>query len=115
MTMHKFPIPIAHDPPPSQAGWRLLRSSAIFILGIALAPMLAEGCAICYAQWCQVLGNNAEARTPVLDSLHDGLESAKGSFCDAISPYFQRLPWSPKLVLSVGVILMILGMLMLKR
>jgi hypothetical protein len=112
--MYKFPIPIAHDIRPVPSRWRLLRSSAIVLLGISLAPLISEGSAICYAQWCQVLGRNAEAKTPLLDSLHEGLESGHRSFWAAISPYFQRLPWSPKLVLFVGVILMILGMLMLK-
>ena len=60
------------------------------------------------------MGRNAEARTPVLDSLQDGIESGHRSFSNAITAYFQRLPWSPKVVLVVGVILMMLAMMMLK-
>jgi hypothetical protein len=60
------------------------------------------------------MGRNAEARTPVIDSLQDGIESGHRSFSNTIGSYFQRLPWSPKLVLLVGVILMMLGMMMLK-
>jgi hypothetical protein len=114
MAMHKFPIPIAHDVPQTRPGFSLLRSIAIVILGISLAPLIAEGCAVCHAQWCRVLGSNAEASTPLFDSLHEGVESGHRSFWDAITPCFQRVPWSPKLVLLIGVILMMLGMLMLK-
>ena len=112
--MHKFPIPIAHEAPPTRARLRLLRSSAIVILGVSLAPLIAEVCAVCHAQWCEVLGSNAQASTPLLNSLHDGVDSGHRSFWDAITPYFQRVPWSPKLVLLIGGILMIVGMRILK-
>jgi hypothetical protein len=112
--MHKFPLPIAHDLHPTRRRWSVLRTCAIALLGLSLAPLLAEGTSIWFAQWSQVLGRNADARTPVIDSLHDGIESGHRSFSSAISSYFQRLPWSPKIVLLVGVILMMLGILMLK-
>jgi hypothetical protein len=112
--MHKFPIPIAHDIRPTKPQWSLLRASAIALLGISLAPLIAEGTAICFAQWSRIMGTNAEARTPVIDSLQDGFESGHRSFSNTITSYFQRLPWSPKIVLIVGVILMMLAMMMLK-
>ena len=112
--MHKFPIPIAHDIRPTKHRWSLLRAGAIVLLGISLAPLIAEGTSICIAQWSRVMGRNAEARTPMIDSLQDGIESGHRSFSDAITAYFQRLPWSPKVVLVVGVILMMLAMMMLK-
>jgi hypothetical protein len=111
--MHKFPIPIATDPPP-RPKYRRLRSLAIVVLGISLAPLIVEACTICHAQWCQVLGRNARADTPVLDAVQSGIESGHRSVEGAFSPYFQRLPWNPKLVFGVGVILMIIAMFMLK-
>lgn len=112
--MHKFPLSIAHDLKPTRPRWSLIRTGGIVLLGISLAPLLAEGTSICFAQWSQVMGRNAESRTPVIDSLQDGLESGHRSFSNTIASYFQRLPWSPKVVLFVGVILMMLGMVMLK-
>jgi hypothetical protein len=112
--MHKFPLPIAHDIRPTRPRWRLLRSAALVLLGISLAPLIAEGASLCYAQWCQVLGRNAQARTPVLDSMSDSLESGHRSFWNTLSSYFQRLPWNPKVVLAIGVILMFLAMAMLR-
>jgi hypothetical protein len=112
--MHKFPIPIAHDIRPPTFRWSLLRKAALVILGIAVAPLLAEGFSICYVQWSQVMGRNTEAETPVLDYLHEGLESGRHSFWGTISPCFQRVPWSHRLVLAVGVIVVIIGMIMLR-
>jgi hypothetical protein len=112
--MHKFPIPIAHDVHRSKSRWSLLRNTALFVIGIGLAPLLAEGFSICFAQWSQVMGRNAEATTPLLDSLHEGLESGHQSFWATISPCFQRVPWNHRLVLAVGVICVIIGMMMLK-
>jgi hypothetical protein len=112
--MHKFPLPVAHDIRPTKPRWSLLRASAIVLLGISLAPLVAEGTSICVAQWSRVMGRNAEARTPVVDSLQDGIESGHRSLSNAIASYFQQLPWSPRVVLGVGVILMVLAMMMLK-
>jgi hypothetical protein len=112
--MHKFPIPIAHDIPPAKPRRSLLRASVIVLIGISLAPLIAEGTSICLAQWSRVMGRNADARTPVIDSLQDGIESSHRSFSNAVTAYFQRLPWSPRIVLGVGVILMMLAMMMLK-
>ncbi len=112
--MHKFPIPIAHDVHPGKSRWSPLRNTAIIVIGIGLAPLFAEGFSICFAQWSQVMGRNAEARTPLLDSLHEGLESGHQSFWATISPCFQRVPWSHTFVLAAGVVCMIIGMIMLK-
>jgi hypothetical protein len=112
--MHKFPIPIAHDIHSTKPRWSLLRKAAIIIIGISLAPLIAEGFSICFAQWSQVMGQNAEARTPMLDSLHEGLDSGHQSFWATITPWFQRVPWNHRLVLAAGVTCMFIGMLMLK-
>jgi hypothetical protein len=112
--MHKLPIPIAHDIHPGKPRSPLLHRVAIVVIGISLAPLIAEGSSICYAQWSQVLGRNAEARTPLLDSLHESIDSGRVSFWGTVSPCFQRVPWSHHLVLAVGAVLMILGMAMLK-
>jgi len=91
-----------------------MRTGAIVVLGLCLAPLIAEGALICHAQWSQVLGRNTDARTPVLDSLHDGVEAGHQSVWGFISSYFQRVPWSHELVLAMGAIVVVVGMLMLK-
>ena len=112
--MHKLSIPIAQDTPPRRRRWSLLRSAAIFVLGISLAPLISEGATLCYSQWCEVMGKNVKVHTPLFDSLRDGLESGHSSFWNSISSFYRRVPWSPMIVLPIGVILMILAMSMLR-
>jgi hypothetical protein len=112
--MHKLPISIAHDIRPHRSGWSLVRKGAIVVLGIALAPLFSEGFSICYAQWSRVMGRNTEVETPMLNYLQEGLESGHHSFWETISPCFQRVPWSHRMVLAVGVIVVIIGMTMLR-
>ena len=112
--MYKFPIPIAHDVAPPSRWRRLRRSAAIAVLGLAIAPLVYEALAMCHAQWCQVLGRNAQARTPVFDSLSDGVSTGHRSFWDTIGPYFQHVPWNPKIVFAVAAVVMVLAMTMLK-
>ena len=112
--MHKLPIPIAHDVHLGKPRRSILHRAAIVLLGIALAPLIAEVSSICFAQWSQVLGRNAEAESPVLDSLKEGLDSGRQSVSGTISSCFQRVPWNHNLVLAIGVIVVFLGMIMLK-
>ena len=112
--MHKFPIPIAHEIHPAKPRSPLVHKAAIVLLGMSLAPLIAEGTSICFAQWSQVMGRNTEARTPVFDSLHEHFESGSQSFWGTVSPCFQHVPWSHHLVLGIGAVLMVLGIIMLK-
>ena len=112
--MHKTPISVAQPTHPQNKRSSPLRTGAILLLGFSLAPLLAEGALICYAQWSQVLGKNAEARTPMLDSLHEGLASGHQSLWSTVSAYFQRVPWSPHLVLAIGAVVVFVGMMLLK-
>jgi hypothetical protein len=112
--MHKFPIPVAHAARAANPRWSPLRTGALLLLGLLLAPLIAEGALLCHAQWSQVLGRNTEARTPVLNSLHDGLEAGHQSVWGFISSYFKRVPWSHEIVLATGAVVVVVGMLMLK-
>ena len=89
--MHKFPLQIAHDMRPDQPRARLLRLVAIFGLGLALAPLVAEGVSISHAQWCQVLGKNAQARTPILDSVTETTVETHRSAWESINGRFQKV------------------------
>ena len=112
--MHKFPIPIACENSPAKSRLSSLNKAGILLLGFSLAPLIAEGASICYAQWSQVIGRNATASTPVLDTLHEGITSGHRSFWSVISPCFDRVPWSHRAVLATGAVLMIVAIAMLK-
>jgi hypothetical protein len=83
-------------------------------MGLCLAPLVAEGASICLSQWREVLGQNAEVKTPILDAVADGAQETRRSMWESIDFYFHHLPWDPRIVLSVGAIVMLVGMVMLK-
>jgi hypothetical protein len=112
--MHKHPIPIALDKPGAKGRRTTMRKAGLVLLGISLAPLIAEGSSICYAQWSQVMGNHTEASTPVLNRLHDGFQSSHRSFWGAILPYFNRVPWRHEFVLAAAAVVVVAGVTMLK-
>jgi hypothetical protein len=113
--MHKFPLPIAHDAGPKRPRAKLIWSLSLVGLGLLLAPFVAEGTALCVAQWRQVLGENSEAKTPILNSVADSAEATHRSFWDCIDYYFHCLPWDETIVFSVAAIIVFLGVAMLRR
>jgi len=112
--MHKFPIPIAHDMSGHRPAPKLMRMTFIVLLGLALAPPVEEGGSLCVGQWCEVMGQNTEVRTPILDSAQEGLQFAHRALWSWMSPQFQRLPWNPSYVLPIAAVVMALGMMMLR-
>ncbi len=112
--MHKFPMPIGHDVNSSGRKSKRLRTASIVLLGFLLAPVVAEGGWLCFAQWCQVMGTNTYAKTPIMDAMQDQMQSAHGSFWECMAHWFQNLPWDPRVVMSVGAVVMIIAIRMLK-
>jgi|SRR5262245_58699525 hypothetical protein len=86
----------------------------LFLVG-GLVPIVVEGGAICLANWKEVMGVSSDVRTPVIDSVHDNLQSFSDTFWYQITPYFRRLPWDPKMVLPAAAIIMAVAMFMLRR
>src|SRR5262245_34698778 len=111
--MHKFPLPLGHDIRPEPRRSKIVRIAFILVLGLGLAPPLEEAASICVANWFQLIGTNTEVRTPILDAVHDGLDTAHESVCSWMSPQFHRLPWNPSFVLPIAAGIMVLGMLMM--
>jgi hypothetical protein len=112
--MHKCPIPIADDLPSSRRKSKPLRTASFVLLGFLLAPLVVEGTWFCFAQWSQIMGKNTDAKTPMLDALHEHVQTAHESFWDGLTPWFQYLPWDPTVVLSIAAVLMAFAIRMLK-
>jgi hypothetical protein len=113
MPTKSIAIPPAVPPTPRES--RLPRSLWIGILAAVLAPLIWECAAICHSQWCEVIGYPREAQTPILDALHGQLESAQQTIRESIESQFGDFQWDAKIALSVGGILVVLAMAMLKR
>jgi len=89
--------------------------ACIVVLGLLLAVPVEEGVSLCIGQWRQVMGTETEVRTPILDSVGDGLQAAHQSMSNWLSPQFQRVPWNPAYVLPIAAVVTVLGMIMLRR
>jgi hypothetical protein len=88
--------------------------ASIFVLAPLIAPLVMEAVGLCYAQWCTTFGTSAEVRTPIIDSIQEGIESVRDDLWSALSARFQRVPWNPKVVLPIAAVIMAVGMVMLR-
>jgi hypothetical protein len=112
--MAKNPILLTVDLRPERRRSKVLPIASIFVLASLLTPLVIEVVALCHAQWCEVLGTSVTARTPTLDSIGDRIQEVREECWSCISSRFQRVPWNPRVVLPVLVVVMALGMVMLR-
>jgi hypothetical protein len=113
--MRKLAMQVGDDIHEEKPRSRLPAVLMILLLLVGLAPLANEGVALCISSWKEYMGIPATVRTPVLDYLAEKLETAQSSLRDQVSPVFHRIPWDPKMVLSVGALVMAVAMLMLRR
>jgi hypothetical protein len=113
--MPKMPIPTTPSVPNDPRPRRLPRGLWNCILAAVLAPILWEGTAVCYSQWCEVMGYPREVHTPILETAHQILESTQASLRESIELQFQEAYVDPKIVLLFAGVLVVLAMMMLKR
>jgi hypothetical protein len=115
MAMFKTSIMLADEiePPRSQP----MRPRRIFLiaLGLFLVPLAVETAAICYSQWCEVLGRASELRTPIIDSITQGLGDAHDSLADCVGPRWHAAIRNPSIALPVSSVLVVLAIAMLRR
>jgi hypothetical protein len=112
--MAKIPIPLAPDLKPDRRRATLLPIISIVVMAPLLAPLILEAAALCYCRWRAVMGTPVDVRTPVLDSIEERIESVRSDLWNALSARFQRVPWSPKVVLPIATLIMALAMVMLR-
>lgn len=113
--MRRVPIPLDHAGSGIVRRPSLLRCAAIVFASALLAPVLAEGGAICYAQWSEVFGKPLQVDTPILDSVQNHVHDAREALSGTVLPYFQKVPWDPKIVIPIGAGLMLMAMVLLFR
>lgn len=113
--MPKIPITIEPTVLPERRRSKLTRLACIIAVGLVLAVPITEAASLFIGQWYEVMGTNTEVRTPVLDSVNDGLQSTQQSFSSWMSDQFRRVPWDPAIVLPIAAVVMVVGILMLKK
>ena len=111
--MPKNPITLAPDLRPDRRR-KVLPIVSLFVLAALIVPLFLEVAGLCYAQWCAALGTSAQARTPILDSIQEGIETVRDDLGSVLSARFQRVPWNPKVVLPVAAVITAVAMVMLR-
>jgi hypothetical protein len=94
---------------------KLLPILSLFVVVPLLAPFVIDAVALCYGQWCDMLGIRASVRTPTLDAIGETLAGVREDVRYHVTSHFQRVPWNPRVVLAVSVVVMLLAMMMLRR
>jgi hypothetical protein len=113
--MFKQSIPIAYEVKPTRSRSILPWIISIVAAGVFLVPLATEGAAICYAQWCEVMGKSTDVRTPFIDSIVSGLQNARDLLTESVGPTFQRTIRDPAVALPAAAVLLVVAMAMLRR
>jgi hypothetical protein len=113
--MAKNPIPIAYDEimsRPKSSPWRI---GLICLLAIIIVPIVVEGGALSYGQWCSITGRSNRVSTPILDTVSNAFHETRSVVEDVFSPSFARLFREPGVAIPVALVLIGIGMMLLKR
>jgi hypothetical protein len=113
--MFKQAIPIAYEVKPTRSRSILPWIISIVAASVFLVPLATEGAAICYAQWCEVMGTSTDVRTPFIDSMVSGLQNARDLLTESVGPTFQRTIRDPTVALPAAAVLLVVAMAMLRR
>src|SRR5690349_9472696 len=99
--MRKLSRPPIEDPAPDTSRRKLIVAVA---LGMAIAPLVYEGAALCVARWA-----------PVLDAIGRGVEPVLKSVQRSTSRTFKNVPWRPTMVIPVACAWAFCGSFLLRR
>jgi hypothetical protein len=112
--MSKQTITLAPDLRPDRPRQRLLPILLLSIAAVLLAPIVIDAVALCYGQWGEVLGTPTAVQTPTLDAIGEQVAEIREDVRYHILTRFHRVPWDPRVVLPVAVVVMLLGIVMLR-
>lgn len=94
---------------------KVLPMLSLFVAIPLLAPLFIDAVALCYGQWCDMLGIPSTVRTPTLDAIGERVAEVREDIRYHVTSRFQRVPWNPRVVVPVSVVIMLLAMMMLRR
>lgn len=112
--MSKQLITIAPDLSSDRPRRKVLPILSLFVAAPLLAPIFIDAVALCYGQWREVLGTPITVRTPTLDAIGERVAAVREDLRYHVGSRFHRVPWNPRVVLVVSVVIMALAMLMLR-
>jgi len=112
--MAKTPLTLAPDLKPDRPRRKWLPILSLFVTIPLLAPILRDAVALCYGQWREMLGTPTDVRTPALDAIGERVGEVREDLRYHVSSRFQRVPWNPRVVLPIIVLVMLLAMWILR-
>jgi hypothetical protein len=112
--MSKQPITLAPDLRPDRPRRKLLPILLLSFAAVLLAPIFIDVAALFYGQWREVLGTPVAVHTPTLDAIGEQVAEIREDFRYHVLSRFHRVPWDPRVVLPVAVLVMLLAMVMLR-
>lgn len=113
--MAKYSIPIAYDIPagrPKSSRWRI---GTICTLVVIIVPFAVESAALCYGQWRSITGSSTHVSTPVMDTFSNAFLETKYVFEDHFMASFARVFREPAVAIPVALVLIVCGMMLLRR
>jgi hypothetical protein len=113
--MIKNPITLAPDLESDRPRRKVLPILLLFVAASLLAPIFIDAVALCYAQWGEILGTPTQVRTPILDAIGERVATVREDLWYHVSSRFHRVPWNPRIVLPVAVVVTLLAITMLRR
>ena len=102
---------------PDAARPHAMRLRTVLLVGVVLVlvPLAAEAALRCYAQWCEVMGSSAEVQTPIIDSIGEGIQTARDSLAKDLGPTWYAATHDPYVALPIATVLIVVAMAWLKR
>jgi hypothetical protein len=113
--MAKSSISIAYDIPDARRRPKPWRIGAILVLAVITVPLVVEGGALCYGQWCSITGSSVRVSTPVMDAFSNAFHETKGALEDLLAPSVSRAFTEPAVAIPVALVLIVCGMMLLRR
>ena len=113
--MFKPSIMLADVPDAARPHAMRLRTVLLAGVVLVLVPLAAEAALRCYAQWCEVMGSSAEVQTPIIDSIGEGIQTARDSLAEDLGPTWHAATHDPYVALPVATVLIVVAMAWLKR
>jgi hypothetical protein len=114
--MAKRPIPIAYDIAAAQPKSSRRRIGTILILAIViLVPLVMDGAALCYGQWCSITGRSTRVSTPIIDTISSAFHDTKDALEDLLAPSFTRVFREPGVAIPIALVLIVCGATLLRR
>lgn len=112
--MSKQVIVLAPDLLPDRPRRRFLPIVSLVVAVPLLVPIISDAASLCYGQWREMLGDPIPVRTPTFDAIGERAAAVRQELHYHLSSRFHRVPWDPRVVLGVAVVVMVLAMVMLR-